>query len=730
MPDSTWMQRLEKGLGALAARTHRRPWRALTFALLLTLVGGGLAGGLSLNANLVDLLPQSFQSVKDIQKLEQRFGGIGWVVVVGEGADPAQLRRFADDLAPRLAALQSVRFVEHQRSSDFFTERALYYLEKPDLDEVYSRLKAREKYERNARNPLYINLSDEPPPSLDFSDLQAKYAGQSSNRLAGGGETYYLDPASRRVVLLAKPEGNSADLGFSKRVVGEVEALLKTVDTKQYGPGFKTAVTGTFKKKLDQQAQIGRDIATSSSLALLVLLAYLVFHFRSLVAVGLSLLPVAAGLAWTYGGVKLGYGQVNLLTGFLGAILGGLGIEHGIHLLTRYFSLRSDGASSEEATRESFTHTGGSALISALVAALTFFSLAISDFRAFREFGVIAGVGMLVMVGAYVLVLPAVLGLVDKLGWKPPKAPDTSGGNSWMARNLPRLRWPVALGMGLLVLLLGVNGRNARFDFDFAALEDQQLPSFVLDKQVNKILGYSQTPVIILTDKPEQERAVVDELTRRKAQLGDKSTVDFVGALDDLVPRDQEAKQETLQKIAAVVNRVKPESLDAAAREQFEQLQRSVKAQPFTRADLPESVKRQFQGQGGDKSGFVLVFPRISLADGAKVRDFAQEVRGIDLPGGGELSAAGEAMVLADILAMVTREGGPILLVALFSVLVAMWLTLGSLKNALLCLTPTLVSIVVLVGLMPLMEVPFNYLNILVLPVLIGTTVDAGVHLL
>jgi uncharacterized protein len=87
-------------------------------------------------------------------------------------------------------------------------------------------------------------------------------------------------------------------------------------------------------------------------------------------------------------------------------------------------------------------------------------------------------------------------------------------------------------------------------------------------------------------------------------------------------------------------------------------------------------------------------------------------------------------MVLADIIEMVIDEGSPILIGAVLAVLAAMWLTLGSLKNALLCITPTLVSVLALMGLMPLLHVPFNYLNILVVPVLVGTTVDAGVHLL
>jgi len=51
------------------------------------------------------------------------------------------------------------------------------------------------------------------------------------------------------------------------------------------------------------------------------------------------------------------------------------------------------------------------------------------------------------------------------------------------------------------------------------------------------------------------------------------------------------------------------------------------------------------------------------------------------------------------------------------------------LKTSLVCLSPTVVSILGLVGLMTLGGVEFNFLNIVAVPVLIGTTVDAGVHL-
>ena len=513
-------------------------------------------------------------------------------------------------------------------------------------------------------------------------------------------------------------------------MVDEVDSFLRKQDLKRYGPTFKYQITGTYKKKVDQQAQIAHDLSSASTVALAMLFGYLLFHFRSVLAVLFNLLPVIASLIWTYGMVGTIYGSVNLLTGFLAAILGGLGIEHGIHLLGRYEVLRGKGDSSEAATREAFTHTGVAALISALVAALTFLSLAISEFRAFREFGVIAALGMILVILAYVLVLPALLGLATRHGWRPATGPVT-GSQSELARLLlrPRFRRVVAVVMGVWLIALALNSRNASFNYDFAALEDNRLPSFDFDKRTNQVLGYSQTPVVVLTPDPASERAVVAEISRRKKERGSSTTVDFVAALDDLVPQQQAEKQQVLASIGEVLGKVKRDGLDEATRTRFDDLQKMVAAQPFSRADLPDSVRRQFLGIKEDTTGFVLVFPAVSLADGKKVQEFASEVRSIAGPNGQQLSAAGEAMILADIINMVTREMPQILGAAVLSVLVVMALTLASLKLAVLCLSPTIVSLFALTGLMPLADLQFNYLNIIVLTVLIGVTVDASVHL-
>jgi predicted RND superfamily exporter protein len=729
MEDPRWMQGLAEKLGSLAALGVRRPlaWLAVVAALAAACLWA--SRDLRLDADLTELLPASFDSVQDLELLRSRFGGTGYVVVVGQGGEPDVLRRLADDLAPKLEALPGIHFVEYKRQIDFFEERALYYLKTEDLSEVARRIKEREKWERRQKNPLLLKLDDEPAPPLEFSDIEARYAGASNKRLSGDGEAYYLDKKERMVVLLAKPEGISIDLGYAQKLIGRVQGFLDGLDLSAY-PGVTLSLTGTYKKRVDQEAQISRDLRVASAIAGGVMLLYLLLHFRRMAGVAFVFIPVGVGLTWTYAFVAVVYGSVNILTAFLGAILGGLGTEHGIHLLGRYISLRSEGRDVEQATREAFSHTGLSAVVSSLVASLTFAALAISEFRAFREFGVIAAVGMVLVLLAYLGVMPAMLGVLDRLGWRPPAPGAVAGARSELAHWLPGAARPLRWVIGLLVLVSLTQIPRLRFDYDFASLEDSSLPSFVLDLKTNKILGYSQTPTVILTDSSGDEAPLVTQIEQKRAGLGAESTVDFAAALGDLVPPDQEAKREILDTIERTLARVDEEKLEPSVRKSFDALQRAVHATPFGREDIPASVRRQFEGVAGESGGLVLVFPRVSLADGRAVEAFSREIRSLSLPGGRKLHAAGEAMILADIIDMVTRESGPVLVVAVGLVLLALWLTLGSLRQAVICLSPTVISVLALVGLMGAVGLRFNFLNIVAVPVLIGTTVDAGVHLL
>lgn len=728
--DSKIVVWVENWLGRTALAAYRAPWLTLLILALVTGVGYAGAKRLRVDADLAELLPHSFQSVKDLEVLKERFGGVGYVVLVAQDAEPEALRRFADDIAPKLGALDTVRYVDYQRPVQFFSDRALYYLDLKDLVDIKERLDKRVAYEHEHPNPLVFSLEDEEPPPLDFKDLEAKYKGRGDQKWMRGqlGETYYIDTARRMLVLLVKPATISTDLTFSRKVVSDVEQVLSQVDLKAYGPTMHVDLTGRYKKRVDQQKLVQSDLRLASVVAFLLVIIYYVFHFKRALAVVLVMAPLTIALFWSYGIAGFAFSSLNILTAFIGAILVGLG-DHGIHLLGRYeheWNLHQD---KSRALYLTFAQTGRAVALAGLTMTVGFAGLAFSEFRAFREFGIIAAIGMLLVVFSYATCLPAMLGIANRFGWRPYDVDE--GLDSPFAKKLPQ--WaPTLVKISAVVTLLCAFGMTkTRFNYDFNALEDSSLLSFRLDTDVNHILGYSQTPVVILTDSVEEERAVAHALRSKQAALGTATTIDFVATGADLIPIEQEQKAPVLKDINASLRSVNTKLWPRARRKQIQKLLTMTDTAPFGLDDLPVEVRRQFRGVDDNaKGGFVLVFPAISLSDGQRVRDFAQEVRDVRLPDGSVASASGEAMIMADIINMVAKEGPPVLIITIIAIFVCMWVMLGNLRDTLLALIPSALTLVMTLGIMPAAGLSLNYLNIIMIPILFGLSVDGSAHIM
>lgn len=721
---------LQRMLVNVACASHRHPILSLVVLALITGLAFNQAKTLRIDADIANLLPERFESIQALDEVERRFGGVGYVVVVASGAEPETLKAFADTMGPKFEALPSVRYVDFKRDNQWFKDRALYFMDLDDLGEIQEQIEDRANFERRKANPLLVDLEDAEAPALDFNELEAKYRAQAEQRgvkQGSEGVTYYLDDAAQRIVLLVKPTNLVTDLTFTKQVVGEVQGAVDAVDLNQFG-GLKVALTGRYKKKIDHQEQIEGDLGTTSAIALLMMLLYLVVHFRRLSAVFFILVPLMTSMVWTFGLAAFVFGTLNILTGFVGAILVGLGIDHGIHLLGRYQSESAEGADTETAIKATFASTGHAVLLAALTTLVGFLGLSFTDVRAFREFGQMAAWGTAGVVIAYAVMLPAVLRIADKLGWKasPHKATAAMSG---YARLLPRwgptLFWLTTVG----IFFLGVLAPRVSFDYDFAALHGADLPSYRLDRVVNDMLGRSQTPLVVLLESQAQEATTVAQLNERSKALGEASGVDFIASTRDLVPPHQDQKQEVLQRITQTLEGFDPKTLSATDKTKYDRMLGLTKSLPFAFESLPLEVRRQFSVDGArPEGGMVLIYPSVSLSDGERVVELGKEVRNLDVDGK-KVSAAGGPMVLADVLSLVFAEAPAILGITMTLVFFTLWLVLGHLKTAILCFLPAPITVIGTLGAGHLLGLQINYINMIVIPVLFGIAVDAGVHI-
>ena len=719
---------------ALLLSTYRRPYTFLILFSLLGVISFMAAKKITLDADISALLPENFESVQDLELVKEWFGGIGYVVVVGSGAEPDKLRHFADEVARVTRPIKEVSFVDYKRPTEFFKQRALYYLEKADLKTVEKRLKKRYKWEKNSRNPMYINLEDDKPPSIEFDDLQQKYSEQNSSWMSSqqSTEAYYLSKNKDLVAVFIKPNITAANLDFSTKVLQEVATRLETIDYSIYGPNFSKEITGRYQKQIDLQKQMQSDMGIASLVALALVILYLLIHFKRIEALVLIVTPLVLGLLFTFAFADLVFGQLNILTAFIGVILLGLGIDHGIHLLSRYLDEQHRGIQGETAINNTFIQTGRAVMVAALTTFVTFLGLSFSEFRAFFEFGLIAAAGMVFITLAYLLVMPPMLKVATRFTWKLEDKEFKPKQITKLAHLIEHHRKGLLIGGIIVGLGFSLFVSQSRFNYDFDSLANANIRSFVLDRQVNELLGYSQTPMVALTHNKDEERYVTQQILDRKNDTTFTSGVDFTLSTSDLVPIEQEDKQKLIAKIGNIIEKVNPTWLKAEELEYLEDMKHMVASLPFTYSELPDEIRLLFgddKSQDEGQNGIVMLFPSIKLSDGEKVISLADEIRSIVQSGGDRLIIAGEAMILADILNMVFSESPKVFSACGIMIFAILWLFMRSFFLALLCLVPAVFTLSTTLGVMAVFNLELNYINILMIPVLLGISVDSGVHM-
>lgn len=696
----------------------------LCLLLLAISVAGalGAARSLRINSDLVSLLPERSPSVQGLREYQARGGTVGFVAIVLRGTTEEKLVGYAEALEPHLRSLEAVDYVAHERPSAFFEERALYYLDVEDLEDLAERVEDRVNWERRRANPLLVNLEDEGPPSVG---IDPKTSQLPPGLVQAAESPNYFDAEQGALLILVKPKRLASDLGFARKVVGQVREVLRAHGPKE--PGIEVQLGGRFSKRVAQQEMLNDDLRTASLASLLLVLVYLALHFRRLSGVLVALVPLLVGLSWTFGLTALLFGELNILTAFVGAILVGLGIDHGLHLVERYSGLRDQGLGPHDAVMEAFSGTGQAVMLAAVTTALGFLALGASEFRAFREFGLICAMGGGLVMLAFSVCLPALLAIFPQPRAVSSQGRRRAGPFSILAGTLARrpgtaLVVSTAVGLGAFSQIGALS-----FNYDFAELDARTEASVALDRDIDGLLGHQQASLAILTrDEAEAHAAALTLRARRQAG---GTSIDFVLSARDLVPTRQADKQAILRRMAKQVQGLDVDTLPKQERVAVNKLRRMAEVPPFSKADLPRAVKKELALGAEQTGGLVLVFPSVRMSDGEAILGLAEELTDIPVGAGQTVNGTGEAMVLADVLTLVFQETPRALMMTVVSVFLCLWVFLKDPRRAGLAYAPAVVSVAVTLGLCAATGLRLNYLNVVFIPVLFGMAVDSGVHL-
>jgi hopanoid biosynthesis associated RND transporter like protein HpnN len=164
------------------------------------------------------------------------------------------------------------------------------------------------------------------------------------------------------------------------------------------------------------------------SLGAIVLLV--LFHFRSVSAVVLALLPVAVGSVWLgglMGALHIPFNPANIMT--LPLVIG-IGVTNGIHILNRF--------AEEQHASILARSTGKAVLVSGLTAIAGFGSLILAKHRGIQSLGEVMAIGMCTCMIAALTFLPPVLNLMLRYQAAKTKQPSAEKVKSTLGREEPR----------------------------------------------------------------------------------------------------------------------------------------------------------------------------------------------------------------------------------------------------------------------------------------------------
>jgi hypothetical protein len=589
-----------------------------------------------------------------------------------------------------------------------------------------------------------------------------------------------LEPRSRRVII-AHPVLDfenvfaAADsLDFIHRVAEE----LGYIDVQ----GVSVRVTGNPALNYEEMVGIAWDVGGAGVFCFALVIGVLILALRSWKLVTAAITALLTGLIWTAAFAAVSVGHLNLVSVTFAVLFIGLGVAFGIHLGMCYADLLRMGIENHEAQQAAVRRVGTSLVLCTVTTAVGFFVFIPTDYRGVAELGLIAGTGMFIILFHTLTVIPALLSswLAPEPGARPTGALRFQG--KWWSR-LDRhgvfVRRSAAIaGLGALLLL-----PNVRFNANVIHMRDPSTesvqafndllsqggiasPWFVnavaedlesaqqLGARLSEFETVAQTVTVAdyVPDEQEEKREILTDiryffppLSRSARSQAAQPIEKQVSALRDLhaflgrpgVVRGDSPLRESMRllriELANFLARIEQDGnaegalaslesiLLSGFPSQMARLRTALDPDEITLADLPAPLAARMLTADGRAR--IKIYPRESLIDEMAFSRFVIDVQEV------APRAAGVPINLVEFGRATESSFRQALLSAILAITALLWLLWRRVSDVVLALAPLLLSSTLTCAALVLLDMPFNFANVIVIPLLLGIGVDSGIHL-
>ena len=595
-------------------------------------------------------------------------------------------------------------------------------------------------------------------------------------------EGYFWEANKRYLLAFVVPRETEAGFTETRESLAQLRKLLK--ETQTLFPDIQAGVTGQEALKIDEVETVSDDMAKATWLSLFGVFLLMVVFLRGLRRPLIEIITLIVGLSWTFGWTTLFIGHLNILSVVFAPILCGLGVDYGIHWLSRLEEEeRCEDCDFRSVLARVNERSGYGIFVAGWSAALSFLPLILTGFRGLVEMGLVTGMGIVFTLLATFSVLPAMTLLLSR-----------NRGNHSSPNILPSVRYLIRLkplharliltGAAILCLLSVWSSTRVSFDSNPLRMQAANAESVIWEKRLienakrsplfaaafassptqteAKAQALENLPVVaevetvfsllpkdqdeklpllhalsrnipgISADRwqnqPGNARQVIDILERIRFKMQDDQA-DRWGAEKPLV-----AQMTRVRALAQKISESLAASPDAAKalfdycgrfaedlRSKWDLLSPATTASAMTIQDLPELVRNWYFQNG---TYLLRIYPKESVFEEHTLGRFVREIRSID------------AEVIGNPVSLYVFANafkGACVKASIYAVLAILLLLIRafrSLRLALLALLPLTLGSLWTVGLMGWVGVQFNLANSIFMPLVVGAGVEYGVIVL
>ncbi|MFQ5671916.1 MAG: MMPL family transporter [Nitrospinales bacterium] len=596
---------------------------------------------------------------------------------------------------------------------------------------------------------------------------------------------YLVSKDERMMFILLKPKATKNDFTGSRKSIEVIRSLIRGL--KPRFPDVQVGLTGGDVIASDEMVVTLHDVTRASQIALVGVVLLFVAFFRGIVKPLLAVFSLVIGICWAMGFTTLTVGHLNILSVVFTTILIGLGIDFGVHILERYREERSSGKDIITALEKTIRGTGMGNFAGAITTAIAFGAMTLTDFKGIAELGWIAGGGIILCFVAMILLLPALVTLEEKHRGNIYRNRSVQTANSkTLDRVFDHYRWIIVIS-AVSVVWAGWSLKDLTFDYNILKLQAKGTEAVQYELKIIEGAKRSTWYAAVITSS-------LDEAKRKLKLIKALPTVGNAESIVSILPDNQEQKIETIKTLAPMLDglevepedsilsvkgltrtmkrivfklrsrektpdtgleQIEPGSVeeahywaqkflrdirnldeDTAARrlslyseklfadyrEKIRDLQTAAHPTPVRIEDLPHSLRKRFIGKTGKY--LISVFPNISIWERQAMEQFLRQIRQIDP------NVTGNAVHMYESSRLMKEgyiKGGIYAMAAIFLYILT---TCKNLRTTFLILLPTLVGSVWTIGIMDWLNVKFNLANLVILPLIIGIGVVAGVHII